>query len=70
MPFVHANMMMKPSQGLFFPPAGPNAGGKSVYIRTLGVLAVLAQIGSFVPAESAQLPVFDSVAARIGAGDK
>jgi len=41
-----------------------------VYIRTLGVLAVLAQMGSYVPAESAQLPVFDCVAARIGAGDK
>ena len=50
--------------------AGPNAGGKSVYIRAIGVLAVLAQIGSYVPADSAAMPVFDCVAARIGAGDK
>lgn len=50
--------------------AGPNAGGKSVYIRAIGVLAVLAQIGSYVPADSAVMPVFDCVAARIGAGDK
>lgn len=41
-----------------------------MYIRSLGVIAVLAQVGCFVPAEEATLPVFDCVAARIGAGDK
>lgn len=45
-------------------------GGKSTYIRTLGTLAVMAQIGAFLPADAATLPVFDCVCARVGAGDK
>ncbi|WP_225333168.1 DNA mismatch repair protein MutS [Halomicrobium urmianum] len=48
---------------------GPNMSGKSTYMRQVALLCVLAQAGSFVPAESATLPVVDRVFTRVGASD-
>ena len=48
---------------------GPNMGGKSTYLRQAALIAILAQMGSFVPAESASLPLIDRIFTRIGASD-
>ncbi len=48
---------------------GPNMGGKSTYLRQAAMMSILAQIGSFVPAEKAVLPIVDRVFTRIGAAD-
>ena len=48
---------------------GPNMAGKSTFMRQLAITVIMAQIGSFVPASEAQLPIFDSIFTRIGASD-
>ena len=48
---------------------GPNMGGKSTYLRQVALISILAQMGSFVPADEAALPIVDRVFTRIGASD-
>ena len=48
---------------------GPNMGGKSTYMREVALLVIMAQVGCFVPAKEAKLPVFDRIFTRIGASD-
>jgi DNA mismatch repair protein MSH2 len=48
---------------------GPNMGGKSTFLKACGVIAVLGQMGSYVPAEYSRMPIFDGIHIRIGASD-
>ncbi len=48
---------------------GPNMAGKSTYLREVAIIALMAHMGSFVPAESARIPVIDKIYCRVGASD-
>lgn len=48
---------------------GPNMGGKSTYMRQVALIVIMAQVGSYIPAKKATLPVFDKIFTRIGASD-
>ena len=47
----------------------PNMSGKSTFMRQLAIIVIMAQMGSFVPAASAELPIIDKIFTRIGASD-
>ena len=67
-PYVENSCTMPEDLSIFLI-TGPNMSGKSTYMRQVALISVMAQIGSFVPATSATLPVFDQIFTRIGAGD-
>lgn len=67
--YVPNNINMSEENGKVLILTGPNMGGKSSYVRQVALLVILAQIGSFVPADSLELGLFDNVFTRIGAFD-
>ena len=67
--FIPNDLYLNDSTDLIAIITGPNMGGKSTYLRQAALIAILAQMGSFVPAESAILPLIDRVFTRIGASD-
>jgi DNA mismatch repair protein MutS len=68
--FTPNDLALSPSTRTSIILTGPNMSGKSTYLRQTALIILMAQIGSFVPAESAVLPVVDRVFARIGARDE
>lgn len=65
--FIKNHIHMKPSE--IFILTGPNMSGKSTYMRMFAVITVMAQTGMFVPATSANLPIYDAIFTRIGSSD-
>lgn len=67
--FVPNDLSMNNSTDRLIVLTGPNMGGKSTILRQIALIQILAQAGSFVPAESAHLPIVDRVWTRVGASD-
>ena len=68
-PFIPNSVYLNNSTDRLLIITGPNMGGKSTVLRQTAVICILAQMGSFVPAESARLPLLDRVWTRVGASD-
>lgn len=66
--YVPNDVLMDPDTSILLI-TGPNMSGKSTYMRQLALIAVMTQVGCFVPAESARMPIFDQIFTRIGAAD-
>ena len=67
--FIPNDLYLNSTADLIALITGPNMGGKSTYLRQAALIAILAQMGSYVPADSATLPLIDRIFTRIGASD-
>ena len=67
--FVSNDTKMDLSDNQFLLITGPNMAGKSTYMRQIALIVLMAHIGSFVPADSADIPIIDKIFTRIGASD-
>jgi DNA mismatch repair protein MutS len=67
--FIPNDLYLDNESNLISVITGPNMGGKSTYLRQAALIAILAQMGSFVPADAATLPIIDRIFTRIGASD-
>src|SRR5208283_3839594 len=67
--FIPNDLYLNHGSNLIAIITGPNMGGKSTYLRQAALIAILAQMGSYVPAEAAELPLIDRIFTRIGASD-
>jgi len=68
--FVPNDISLSADAGRFWLITGPNMAGKSIFIRQAALLTLLAQAGSFVPAQSARLGIVDRIFTRVGASDE
>ncbi|MBA3804616.1 MAG: DNA mismatch repair protein MutS [Acidobacteria bacterium] len=68
-PFIPNDLYMNNSAERLLIITGPNMGGKSTILRQTAIISILAQMGSFVPAEKARLPILDRIWTRVGASD-
>ncbi|MDF2923351.1 MAG: mutS [Paenibacillaceae bacterium] len=67
--FIANDTVMSGEDGSMLLITGPNMAGKSTYMRQVAIICIMAQIGCFVPAEQAQIPLLDRIFTRIGAAD-